>query len=228
MKDMKISSGTGIMDSMLDGGYDSDIITTIYGPAGSGKTNLCLLAAISVAKDRKKVIYIDTEGGFSVSRLNQLTDAKEILKDIIFLKPTSFSEQKKAFQKLKKLITAEQNIGLIIVDTIAMLYRLEIGKSDDVYETNRELGKQLANLTMVARKKRIPILITNQVYSNFNEPNSVSMVGGDLLRYGSKCLIELKISQDKLSRTAILKKHRSLAQEKTFDFRIVEKGIEPV
>ena len=74
MKDMKIPAGSELMDSMLDGGYDSDIITTIYGPAGSGKTNLCLLAAISIARQNKKVIYIDTEGGFSVSRLDQLAD----------------------------------------------------------------------------------------------------------------------------------------------------------
>ena len=50
-----------------------------------------------------------------------------------------------------------------------MLYRLELGKSDDVYEVNRELGKQLCCLAEIARKKKILVLITNQVYSNFDE-----------------------------------------------------------
>ena len=56
----KIPTGSRILDQMLDGGYEKDIITTIYGPAGSGKTNLCILCAINMARSRKKGIYIDT------------------------------------------------------------------------------------------------------------------------------------------------------------------------
>lgn len=33
----KIETGTDVMNTLLNDGYDSDIITTIYGPAGSGK-----------------------------------------------------------------------------------------------------------------------------------------------------------------------------------------------
>jgi len=54
---MKISSGSRDLDEWLKGGYDKDIITTLYGPAGSGKTNLCLIAAAYMARD-KKVIFI--------------------------------------------------------------------------------------------------------------------------------------------------------------------------
>ena len=35
----KISSGIDFLDKLLEGGYDRDIVTTIYGPSGSGKTN---------------------------------------------------------------------------------------------------------------------------------------------------------------------------------------------
>ena len=69
----KISAGSYDLNKWLFGGYDKDIITTIYGPAGSGKTNFCLLAAVSQAKKQKKVIYIDTEGGFSIDRVKQLS-----------------------------------------------------------------------------------------------------------------------------------------------------------
>ena len=132
----KIPTGSRILDNMLDGGYDPDIITTVYGPGGSGKTVLCLLCAINIAKDGKKVIYVDTEGSFSVERLKQITssiniDYKKILNNIVFLRPTRFEEQKKSFEKLKDIVT--DRIGLIIVDTIAMLYRLELGKNEDVY-----------------------------------------------------------------------------------------------
>ncbi len=223
----KIQTGSKILDVMLDGGYEKDILTTIYGPAGSGKTVLCLLCAINVVRIGKKVVYVDSEGGFSLERLKQIAfhisqDYKKILNNIIFLKPTSFAEQKKSFEKLKDIIN--DKIGLIVVDTIAMLYRLELSKNEDIHEVNIELGKQISYLTEIARKKGIPVLITNQVYTDFDARDKVNIVGGDILKYGSKCLIELQITPNG-NRRAILRKHRSLGEEKEITFKIVEGGI---
>ncbi len=223
----KIPTGSKILNEMLDGGYEKDAITTIYGPAGSGKTVLCLLCSMNIAKSGKKVIYVDTEGGFSIERLRQICssiswDYKKVLENIMFLKPTSFEEQKKSFEKLKDLVN--DKIGLIVVDTIAMLYRLEMGKSEDIPNVNRELGRQIAYLTEIARKSQIPILITNQVYTDFDEKDKVNIVGGDILKYGSKCLIELQITPNS-NRRIILRKHRSIQPEKDFLFKIVEGGI---
>lgn len=222
----KISSGAEAVDGLLEGGYEKDVITTVYGPAGSGKTCLCILAAIGVCREAKKVIYIDTEGGFSVDRMMQLADDyKELLQNMMFFKPTSFNEQMNVFEKLKEAV--KENIGLIIVDSIAMLYRLELGKSEEVYKVNRELGEQIAYLTEIARKKNIPVLITNQVYANFDDKDKVNMVGGDILKYGSKCLVELQIALPN-KRKAVLKKHRSIQQENEIEFLIKEKGFEKV
>jgi len=222
-----IPTGSKILDAMLEGGYEKDVITTVYGPAGSGKTVLCLLCTISVARSGKKVIYVDCEGGFSIERLKQVCshisqDYRKILDNIIFLKPTSFEEQKKSFEKLKGIVT--DKIGLIVVDTIAMLYRLELGKSEDVRDVNRELGRQIAYLTEIARKSNIPVLITNQVYTDFDEKDKVNIVGGDILKYGSKCLIELQITPDN-NRRLILRKHRHIQEHKEILFKIVEGGI---
>jgi len=225
--DNRIRTGSKILDEMLQGGYEKDVITTVYGPAASGKTVLCLLCAINAAMLDKKVIYVDTEGGFSVERLKQICghisqDYRKILDCIIFLRPTSFAEQKKSFEKLKEIIS--DKIGLIIIDTIAMLYRLELGKGEDVHDVNRELGKQISYLTEIARKRSIPVLITNQVYMDFDNKEKVNIVGGDILKYGSKCLIELQITPNG-NRRAILRKHRSIAEEKEILFKIVEGGI---
>lgn len=223
----KIPTGSKILDLMLDGGYEKDILTTIYGPAGSGKTVLCLLCSINIARTEKKVVYVDSEGGFSLERLKQIAshlsqDYKKILDNIVFLKPTSFAEQKKSFEKLKDIVN--DKIGLIVVDTIAMLYRLELGKSEDIQDVNRELGRQISYLTEIARKKNIPVLITNQVYTDFDDRDKVNIVGGDILKYGSKCLIELQITPNG-NRRAILRKHRSLGEEKEILFKIVDGGI---
>ena len=219
-----IPSGSKILDRMLDGGYEKDIITTVYGPAGSGKTILCMLCATNIARNKKKVIYVDTENNFSIERLKQIApyDYNQILEQIIFLKPTSFEEQKKAFDRLREIV--DQKIGLIVVDTIAMLYRLELGKNEDVYGVNRELGRQISYLNEIARKKNITVLITNQVYADFEDKTKVNIVGGDLLKYSSKCLIELQITPAG-NRRLILRKHRSLKPEQEIIFKIVEGGI---
>lgn len=225
MQVKKIPTGTKAIDELLDGGYETDAITTIYGPAGSGKTNLAILAAVEMAKQGKKVVYIDTEGGFSVTRLKQIDpDFKKIMGKIIFLTPTNFAEQKKNMERLKNLVN--DKIGLIVVDTISMLYRLE-RREEEIHEINKELGAQIGLLTEIARKKNIPILITNQVYCPFELKNRVNMVGGDILKYGSKCLIELQAGHRGM-RKAIIRKHRSIAGEKEVFFRIVETGIESI
>ena len=220
---MRISAGSKILDGLLNNGYEKNVISTIYGPAGSGKTLFCLLALLAVVEDGKKVIFMDTEGGFSVERLKQLSgNYKKILENVIFLSPTTFKEQKESFEKLKKVIN--DKIGLIIVDTVSMLYRLEMGKTDDVYEVNRALGQQLGDLNEIVRKKEIPVLITNQVYADFENKDKVKIVGGDLLKYGSKCMIELQVGHQGI-RKAILRKHRSIGEEKEVSFRIIDKGI---
>src|SRR3989344_1672426 len=223
----KISTGAAFLDELLGGGYDYEVITTIFGPSGAGKTNLCLLAAVHIAEIGKKIIFIDTEGGIAVERIKQISSNSKIeavLDKIIFSSPVTFKEQTEIFEKLKGLVN--EQIGMIIVDSISMLYRLELGRSEEVYEVNSALGRQIAYLVEIARRKKIPVLITNQVYTDFDHRDEVKMVGGDLLKYGSKCLIELKRAED--YREIILRKHRSLAEGKRVKFKIVETGFEIV
>ena len=235
----KISAGSYDLNKWLFGGYEKDIITTIFGPAGSGKTNFCLFAAVSQAKKGNKVIYIDTEGGFSVERFRQLAgdEYQETLKNILLLKPTSFQEQKQAFFQLLKEMK-NNTIKLIIVDGMTMLYRLELAEAREdteksrerVQEINSQLAKQMRILAEIARKKDIPILVTNQVYSEFlseeefraGKERGVAMVGGDILKYWSKTIIELQNNGGK--KKAILRKHRSL-REKELDFEIIDRGV---
>jgi len=232
MKEEKISAGSYDLSKWLFGGYEKDIITTIYGPAGSGKTNLCVLASVSQAKKGNKVIFIDTEGGFSVDRFKQISGEEDSLSNLLILKPTNFEEQKKSFDTLLKTIKSNTNVSLIVVDSMTMLYRLELSekKDNNIKELNSELSRQLRTLSEIARNKQVPIIITNQVYYSFlsdeefqsGKQRDANMVGGDILRYWSKCLIELQNSNSR--RKAILRKHRSLP-EKELEFSIDNKGV---
>jgi len=233
----KISTGSFDLNKWLYGGYEEDIITMIAGPPGSGKTNFVLMAACSQAKKGNKVLFIDTEGGFSVERVKQLVgeNYEDYLRNIILAEPTKFDEQKKLFLDLLEKIRKE-DIKLIIVDSIAMLYRLEIGdnkecKTDNQFRNiNKEVAKQMRVLAEIARKKKIPVMITNQVYFNFlceedwkkGVEREMSIVGGDLFKYWSKCIIELR--NDGGKRKAFLSKHRSLPQKEMI-FEIKDKGV---
>ncbi len=221
----KISTGAVFLDNFLSGGYDEDIITTVYGPSGVGKTNLCLLAAVQIAQQGKKVIFIDTEGGIAVERVKQICpDYEIVLANLVFFSPVNFEEQKDIFEHLRELIN--EQIGLIIVDSISMLYRLELGKNEEVYDVNSALGRQLAYLVEIARRKKIPVLLTTQVYSDFDNRDRVKMVGGDLLKYSSKCLIELQKFAN--CRGLTLRKHRSLPEGLEVKFKIVKEGMEEI
>lgn len=234
----KISAGSYDLNKFLFGGYEKDIITTIYGPGGSGKTNLCILVAVSQAKKGNKVIYVDTEGGFSSDRVSQILQGdkellSQVLQNILILKPTSFEEQEESFEQLLKYVK-KGGISLIIIDSIAMLYRLELGdaiKTEEIKEiqsVNRKLANQLRILNEIARKENITVIVTNQVYSQYttneNEQREkqFSMVGGDLLKYWSKCIIEMQNNHGR--RSLILRKHRSMP-EKELEFEINNLGI---
>ncbi len=222
----KISAGSYDLNKWLHGGYETDIVTIIYGPSGTGKTNFCLLATVSQAKKGNKIIYIDTEGGFSIERIKQLSleDTDKILKNIFLLKPTNFEEQKESFKNLLRNLKKE--VSLIVVDGMTILYRLDFAAARnnspdnrEIQKTNAELVNQIKTLAEIARKREIPIIITNQVY-NWEEEKR--MVGGDILKYWAKCHIEL--SNENGKRTAKLIKHRSLP-EKTLAFQITNEGI---
>ena len=233
----KISTGSYDFNKWLYGGYEKDVITMIAGPPACGKTNFGLLVSCSQAKKGNKVIFVDTEGGFSIDRVKQIVgdEHEKILANIILLEPTSFEEQKKSFAKLLNQVK-KGHVSLIIIDGMAMLYRLELGDavkskdSENIKKVNREIAEQMRALAEIARKQRIPIIITNQVYGSFlseedwkkGVEREMNIVGGDLFKYWSKCIIELKY--DKGKRRAVLLKHRSLPK-KEMNFEIRNKGV---
>jgi len=249
----RISTGSYDLNKWLYGGYEKGIITMIAGSPGSGKTNFAVLVSCSQAKKSNKVIFVDTEGGFSSDRVKQIVgeNYQDILKNILLISPSDFAEQKKFFMTLNEKLKKEQ-VSLIIVDSMAMHYRLELGdarskeserfrgerdesnergrEAEEIRKINREVAKQMKILSEIAKKGNIPVIITNQVYSGFQTEEDwkkglereMNIVGGDLFQYWCKCIIELKNERGK--RKAFLLKHRSLPQ-KELGFEIKNEGI---
>lgn len=202
-------------DEILGGSLPKETITTLYGPPGSGKSTICFEYIISCLKENKKVIYIDTEGGFSVERLKQLNPKIE-LENVIVFSPKSFEDQQKLILNLNKEIKNASSIGLVIVDSLVMLYRLKLG--DAPQKINSDLGEQLRLLTEISRCFHIPILVTNQMYYEF-DTKKPKMVGGTLIEYWSKTIIELENENDFKKVTLIKHKFKKEGFEKIFEIK---------
>ncbi|MBF4467978.1 MAG: DNA repair and recombination protein RadB [Methanobrevibacter arboriphilus] len=217
------------LDLILGGGIEKRNITQFYGPPGSGKTNISLDLAVQVAKNGKKVAYIDTEGGISIDRVKQLAknDFEVISNNIIVFEPNSFQEQSNNLKTIESWINSnEDDIDLIIIDSAVALYRLKEGKKSNLL--NRELGTQMGSLSRMARKYDIAVVITNQIYSTFEDERSSTIipVGGTILRYWSKIIVELSKSGINGQRIATLKRHKSIAEGTSIKFSITNNGIE--
>ena len=214
--------GSKPLDDLLEGGLEGAAITLLFGEAGSGKTNICLQVARNVATTGKKVVYIDTEG-VSLERLKQISgdEYEEVMKNVLFFEPHSFDEQEKFVDKAAKLAESSLEVGVIILDSATIHYRLT--RNDEERGVRKSLSPQLAKLLAVARSKDIPVLLTSQVYTDI-EKGTFEPLGGHVLLHNAKAIIRL----DKVStgvRRAVIIKHRHLEEGKRADFKLTNTGV---
>jgi DNA repair protein RadB len=219
----RLPTGLPALDTLLGGGLDTDAVTEVYGEGGTGKTILCLQVAVRVALEGRWVFYIDTEG-LSVDKLEAMAGPRlpDVLEHLLISSPGNFAEQSRAVDKATRLARdGSRPVGLIVVDSATMHYRLELGGKEE--ETaRRELGLQLAQLVSAALQVPVPVLVTNQVWRKVGD-GTLEPVGGAFLNHAAKTILRF----DRLPgewRRAVVMKHRS-QPEGSVEFRIAEKGL---
>ncbi len=117
-----------------------------------------------------------------------------------------------------------ENIGTIIVDSATAYYRFELDDEESSIKTRRELANQVGFLHSLARKRKIVVVITNQVYSNI-DTGTLRPIGGSGLEHISKAIVQLEKNGNG-KRKATLLKHRSRPEGSTCEFTITSKGVE--
>ena len=215
----RIPTGCSSLDDLLGGGLESGSVTLLYGEAGTGKTNFCLQTAYNMVKSGMKVAYIDSEG-LSSDRISQIFQEKEYIKGLLVFQIYSFEEQSDRIAKACRLSEANDKIGLIVIDSMTMFYRL---RSDDISARN-EFTRQTEMLLNAARKNEVPVLLTSQVYTNIGS-GTVEFLGGNALHHNAKTIIRLD-KRNNGKRAAVIVKHRSIPDGKFANYRIVSNGIE--
>jgi len=209
------------LDELLGGGIETGCITLLYGEAGTGKTNLCLVLASEVAKRGRKVVYVDTEG-VSLRRLDQVSGQDpEVTKNFLVFEAHSFKDQEMMVDKAIKLAESSVDVGLVVVDSMTMYYRL-IDKEEERNE-RRSLANQSAKLLTLARKKGVAVVLTSQVYLDI-ERGIVEALGGNVLHHNAKTIIRLERAGIGKRRATIMK-HRHMAEGRSAPFYITEGGI---
>ncbi|TLZ52674.1 MAG: DNA repair and recombination protein RadB [Methanobacteriota archaeon] len=218
-------TGCAALDELFGGGVETGCLTLLYGEAGSGKTNVCLQVARNVARDEKRAVYIDTEG-VSLERLKQMCgdDYQTVLSRVLFSEPYSNEEQEKLIGQAVKMVDASTDIGLIVVDSVTMHYRLTL--RDDDPEERRSLARQVARLLRVSRKSEIPVILTSQVYTDIDK-GTIEPLGGHMLAHNCKTLVRFEKVGPALRR-AVRVKHRHLEEGHAVKFRLTERGVEDV
>jgi len=235
----KYSTGCKSIDELLGGGFESGTVTQLYGEAGSGKTNICLQAAIECVRKGTTVIFIDSEG-FSPERFVQIASASSstsgsedaevegIARRIIIYEPQSFEQQTSCINEIETVIKEKEGksgVALVILDSATLFYRLELDDERSVY-LRRVLANQIMQLLELARRYDLAVIITNQVYMDVEKGN-LRPSGGYALEHLSKVIVQLeKAVEGRGKRRATLKKHRSMPEDTACEFFITSNGVE--
>ncbi|XP_053138629.1 DNA repair protein XRCC3 isoform X2 [Hemicordylus capensis] len=188
----KLSLGCPVLDSLLQGGIPLTGITEIAGESSAGKTQIGLQLCLSVQHLYKYgglesgAVYICTEDVFPNKRLQQLIEQQSNLRaDVphnvvqkIKFGNSIFVEHAADLDTFRECITKRVNlllsrgmVRLVIVDSIAALFRCEFGAEDSVLKA-RYLQSFGAKLHRLSSKFRIPVICINQVTDTMDERRS--------------------------------------------------------
>lgn len=230
----KISTGTNSLDTLFDGGVETQAVTEVYGEFGSGKTQFCHTLCVNVQKPKEEggldggVLYIDTEGTFRPERIVSIAKAKGIdpekaLDRIIVAKAYNSAHQELILQEAGPII--EQNkIKLIVVDSAVGLFRAEYLGRGTLSVRQQRLNKFMHLLSRTAEAYNVAAIATNQVQSSpdtfFGDPTRP--IGGNVVAHASTYRIYLKKSGKKRIARMVDSPHHP---EQEVLFTVTEAGV---
>jgi DNA repair protein RadB len=221
MKTDRRSSGNAVLDQLIGGGLEVRTITQFYGEPASGKSTLCMIAAVASLRAGQTVVFIDSEG-FSIERFRQIagTDTEKIADRLFLFEPIDFEQQGIMIAEAEKILKVHKP-GLLVMDSATALYRNDLEKGRDSIQM---LTRQMIHLLGYSKRYDIPVIVTNQVYMD-TVKNTFLGLGGTALEHISKVIIRLEKTDRTGFRRARLVKHRSQPEGASFEYEIVEDGI---
>ncbi|NXC68355.1 RA51D protein, partial [Anhinga anhinga] len=169
-----LPTGNQSLDQLLDSGLYTGEVTELMGAPGSGKTQVCLGIAASVSLGLKQhVLFLDSTGGFTASRLYQILqgqaedkEEQAALQRIQVVRVFDIYEMLKALQELRDCLSQQvmSSMGplkIVVIDSVsAVIYPLLGGKQSEGLAIMMQLARELKTL---AREFSLAVVVTNQV-----------------------------------------------------------------
>lgn len=233
-----LTTGSRALDTLLGGGVETQAITEFFGEFGSGKSQICHQLAVNVQLPVERgglngsALYIDTENTFRIERIEQMAkhlglDFDKVAEKIIYAEAYNSDHQILLLEKADKIIK-EQNIKLVIIDSLTAHFRSEYIGREMLAERQQKLNKHMHRLLRLARAFNLAAVVTNQVMARpdeFFSFNAVSPVGGHIVGHTSHMRIYIRKTAGKNVRIVRLVSSPHLPEGEVL-IKITENGIE--
>jgi DNA repair protein RadA len=200
----RLTTGSQILDDLLGGGLETQTITEFYGEYGSGKSQICHQLCINVQLPidqgglEAAALYVDTENTFRTERLVQMAqhynlDPQAVARNVIVADAYTSDHQIFLLENADKIIK-ENNIRLIIVDSLTSHFRSEYVGRETLALRQQKLNKHMHKLIRLARAFNAAAVVTNQVMAKPDVffGDSVHPIGGHIVAHTSHTRIYLR------------------------------------
>jgi len=175
-----LTTGCKELDGILyvNKGFQTQKLYEIYGPEGTGKSTLLhqLICTAYLPPDQGGLgagaIYIDTEGSFSMKRIEEIAprfgiDPAEITRAVIKSSPPTSDVLLYLCETELERMASETGARLFCLDSIATHFRSEYGTERQCLpERQQKANKVMHALKRVAQQMNGVAIMTNQVTAN--------------------------------------------------------------
>jgi len=200
----RLTTGSKKLNVLLGKGIETQSITEFYGEYGSGKSQIAHQLCVNVQLPPEKgglnggALYIDTENTFRTERIAPMAhyvglDADEAFKKIILAEAYTSDHQMFLLENADKIIK-ENNVRLIVVDSLTAHFRSEYIGRESLAERQQKLNQHMHKLIKLARAFNAVALVTNQVMASPDVflDEAVRPIGGHIVAHTSHTRIFLR------------------------------------
>src|SRR3989344_5666083 len=240
---IRLSTGSKAFDAMIAGGFETGAISEAYGEFASSKSQIAHVLAVRTQLPVERggangsVIFIDGESTFRPERIKQMAEALkldplETLKNISVARAFNSDHQmliaEKAEDLIKKKMTSDRPVRLIVVDSLTSHFRADFVGRGQLADRQQKLNKHMHTLMKLASQYNLCVYVTNQVMAKpdtfFGDPTAA--IGGHIVGHNSQTRIYLRKGK-KGRRVGKLVDSPYLADAECI-FRITDAGLEDV
>ena len=235
----RLTTGSKAIDELVGGGLETQTITEFYGEYGVGKSVLCHQLAVNAQLPFERgglngsALYLDSENTFRPEWIIRMAeplglDPQETAQKIIYSEAYNSDHQILLLEKADKVIK-ENNVRLIIVDSLTAHFRSEYLGREMLAERQQKLNAHMHRLVRLSRAFNAVAVVTNQVMSKPDQffAMAVEPVGGHVVAHTSHTRIFLRRTASGPVRIARLVSSPYLPEGERI-FKVTGEGIQDI